>query len=289
MNIALATSQNFPNGYHDTEQLLNECKSKDHNASLQVWDSYSVDWSSFDIVFLHTPWDYTQKYQQFLQWCEVVSKQSHLINPYSVVRWNTSKTYLFDLQKAGITIPATKLYPKESLNFDYTSDFLTAVKCGVVVKPVIDVGGKNAHRFDSLDEALNADVTEELHKRFDLLVQAYDPRVKTEGEYSVIYIGGKPSHCILKKPAAGEFRVQDIHGGSVESVELTDTIASFGQSILRSIAGKPAYARIDFIGAENPSLIELELIEPELFLRFSTHAYRLLVDALVNHLRTNTK
>lgn len=62
MNIALVTSRNFLNGYHDTEQLLNECKSKGHTASLQVWDSSLVDWSSFDIVFLHTPWDYTNNF-----------------------------------------------------------------------------------------------------------------------------------------------------------------------------------------------------------------------------------
>ncbi len=99
------------------------------------------------------------------------------------------------------------------------------------------------------------------------LVQAFVPEVETLGEISLIYLGGGFSHAMLKRPAAGDFRVQTDFGGTLEPVVPRPGLQAFGDRVLASVTLPWLYARVDLIdSAAGPVLMELELIEPDLFL-----------------------
>jgi len=96
-------------------------------------------------------------------------------------------------------------------------------------------------------------------------VQPYVPAIE-DGEVSLVCLGGELSHAVLKRAAAGDFRVQSDYGGSVEPHRPTAAERALVRSVLDAV-GETAYARIDVVTtAQGPLLMEVEVIDPELFL-----------------------
>ncbi len=229
----------------------------------------STDWNAFDLVYICTPWDYPDDVDDFLRVLEDVERsRAKLVNSLELVRWNLEKTYLRELESRGAAIVPSLWYPRfDQFNLD---DAFVRHGCdSLVAKPVV---GANAADTFVLERAVDAPPMDTLASTFAdraFFVQPFIESVQSEGEYSVFFIGGRYSHAILKVPESGDFRTQEEHGAEILSIEPPDGLEGTASEIVAMVEPQPVYVRADFVrGAEGGFLLmELELIEPSLYLR----------------------
>lgn len=152
-----------------------------------------------------------------------------------------------------------------------------------VVKPVVDLGARNLRRVRAGE---GPDALESILRRGGAIVQPFLPSVEEEGELSLIYIGGELTHAVRKRPAAEDFRVQSIWGGTVDLAEPDSSHLELAERALAQLDEAPLYARVDIVEDPNgePCLIELELIEPNLYLQTNPTAAEALADAALRTL-----
>jgi glutathione synthase/RimK-type ligase-like ATP-grasp enzyme len=278
VKIALATAADYKTGWVDTPDLLKTFKGLGVDASLQIWDDPAIDWSSFDVVLPHTTWDYQNKYEQFIDWCDTVSKMGKLINNVDIIKGNSTKHYLLRLQANGVATPQSLLFTaKQPVT---RSKLQTHFRGRVVVKPTIDCNGEKAKLFDSVQEAYPYIL--KLSEQYDVLIQDFVDEVIQKGEISAVMIDGTLSHVVRKRVAAGEFRVQDEHGGTVAAEKVAPGLEDYCQEVISKLQQRPLYARIDYVevGATRV-LMEVEMIEPELFLRFQPGSFELFAKTVI--------
>ena len=280
--IAIATCAAYPELKGDDEQLCETLQVRGCEAASVVWDEDGVDWSDFDLCLVSSTWDYHDKHEDFLAWTRRVEATTALHNPADLIAWNIDKRYLRELAKAGVpTVPT--LWVDRGAEIDLEGELATRGWEEAVVKPVVDLGAKNLHRVQA-DEAQDALAT--VLERQEAMVQPFLPSLENEGELSLIYIEGDLSHTVRKHPAKGDFRVQSIWGGTVESAEPEPQQVGAAERALSQLNEPPLYARIDLVTdpSGNPALIELELIEPNLYLSTTAGAADLLANAVMARL-----
>lgn len=280
MKVALAVSSKTIDGVPDTAILTAALEEAGHVVRLLDWCNDPV-WDWPDLTLLHAPWDYTRKAPAFLSWLDRVSAHAVLLNGAGIVNANIHKSYLLDLQRAGIEIPQSSLLRKGS-----ALDLRQLQSCfgsnAVVVKPAIGAGGRRLERLSSVEAMMTSRVVGSAASlREDLLVQRYEETIETLGEFSLVLLDGDLSHLINKKPRRGEYRVQAAHGGADGPIDIDGNACMLAES-LSPFVTEALYARIDYvIGADgSPLLMELELTEPDLFLRYSAQAATRLVAGL---------
>lgn len=243
-------------------------------ARVEPWDADGdlVDWSAADLVAVRTTWDYSGRRDEFLAWAARVAEVSVLQNPLAVLEWNSHKRYLRELADAGVPVVPTRLVPAGS-------DPRPLGPGRVVVKPAVSAGGRGTHRGPGpeLDEVLAG-----LVATGDALVQPAVEGIDTDGEVSLIRLGDRWSHAVRKFPAAGGFLVHERHGGRLADHEPTPREVEVAEAALACAPAPVRAARVDLVRLDGePVVMELELIEPELFLRRSPDAAGLLADALL--------
>jgi glutathione synthase/RimK-type ligase-like ATP-grasp enzyme len=194
--------------------------------------------------------------------------------------WNSDKRYLLELAQRGIATIPTIIIPHGR------GDDIAAVAGAegwpaFVVKPAVSASGHETHRFTTpLDQATRATI-ERVADRGDVLVQPFAPEIPRDGELSFTFIDGAPSHATIKRAAAGEFRVQTEHGGSAERFDAPRELAEQAARVLGVLSEPPLYARVDGIARGGAFLLmELELIEPNLFLGYGDGAAERLAAAI---------
>lgn len=218
-------------------------------------------WASFDLAVIRTTWDYTERLPEFLAWVDATASATRVVNAPEVVRWNAHKSYLLDLQARGVPVVPTRLLRRgeEARLDDVAGDWKD-----VVVKGAVDAGARRAwHGAASDGEArLRAALAEG-----DVLVQPFLPEVATEGEASLVFVDGRFSHAVRKRPAAGDWRVQAQWGGVAAPATPSDEEMRVARAALEAVATPTLHARVDLVAGR---LMELELIEPYLFLDAAT-------------------
>jgi glutathione synthase/RimK-type ligase-like ATP-grasp enzyme len=251
-----------------------------------VWDDPGVDWSAFDAVVIRSTWDYPHNAEQFERWLRsLAASGASLWNPAGPVLWNTNKRYLLDLAGRGVNA-----VPTEYLTAGDRPDLRTVLERRgwdeAVVKPAVAVGSHGAWRTSrATAEADQARFAGQLGAR-DVLVQPFLPEVTSRGEWSLVFLGGEYSHAVLKRPAEGDFRVQEHLGGSSAPAEADHALIDQGLSALDAVGQPLLYARVD--GVERGGhlvLTELEIIEPSLFLSLAPGAGQRFAEAIVRLLR----
>ena len=251
------------------EQLL---KSALENQGLTVdiayWNNPSYDWSKTRSLVFRTIWDYFERFDEFLLWLEEVRHQTQLINSYDLVKWNIDKHYLKELSEKGIKIVPTYFAKKNSKRNLAEIIELQQWK-DVVIKPAISASAYKT--FKILEETVNSNekLFKDLLNQRDMLVQPFINTIEKFGEASLMVIDGKFTHAILKKAKPGDFRVQDDFGGTVHDYVPTKKEIEFAEMVIEKCKAKPLYGRVDIIwdNEKNVYLSELEIIEPELWLR----------------------
>ncbi|WP_029289529.1 RimK family alpha-L-glutamate ligase [Cellulomonas sp. HZM] len=300
--LALATCAELPDLDADDQPLVAALRERGVGADVVVWDDPTIDWGTYQHVLIRSTWDYTQRPTQFTDWTHRVERSSTLLNPASVVGWNIDKTYLRDLETAGLPIvPTIWLDPER--NFDSRAIHTRFPAFGdFVVKPTVSAGSRDTGRYQ-------ADVTTSrslaiMHAKNLLgvgrrvMIQRYLKQVDTAGETALVFVDGAFSHSVRKGPLLeGPYRPDDETGlylrEDMSPRDATDEELEVAQRIVDALPGllpgvdKPLlYARVDLIPDDegHPVLLELELTEPSLFFAHADGALERFVDALVARL-----
>ena len=239
------------------------------------WRQPQVEWHAYDAVVIRSTWDYINDPDAFLAvLAEIERSGTQLFNGLDLVRWNIRKTYLQDLAERGVAVVPTIW--RERLNPGELPDLVSEVGTAeVVIKPVVGLNAHGAFRLDAQTACSRAGELSAYYTNRALLAQPFLSAITTEGEYSLFYFNGTNSHTILKTPKEADFRVQEEHGGVIRAVETEDALREAGDAALRAIGSLPLYARVDFVRANDDRgywLMELELIEPSLYLRMDPGA-----------------
>lgn len=269
MRIALATGSDMPKADPESHLLVGALAQLGIEAELLPWDS-PIDWSAYRLVVVRSPWDYFRRLDAFLDWCREVDSCTRLVNSPRVIEWNSHKRYLTELADAGLPVVPTLHLPRGCV--DARSRLADRPWQQVVIKPAVSISAIGALRTQA--DSPEADVhLARLLSDGDVLVQPYVESIATAGEASLIFFGGIFSHAVRKTPKAGDYRVQDLYGGTVGAHRATNAEVDLGMRALAAAPAATAYARVDLVHeAGRPLIMELELIEPELFLAASTDA-----------------
>jgi glutathione synthase/RimK-type ligase-like ATP-grasp enzyme len=278
VKFILVTGATMPKADPESHLLVAALAARGVEARVVPWDS-DEDWAAVDLVMVRTPWDYFHRLDEFLAWADRVARATRLVNPAEVLRWNTHKRYLLELGDRGVPVVPTTFVARGTVPTDPA--WLTSIAGELVVKPAVDIGAFGAMRAAADDPALFRHLRE-LAQKGDVLVQPFIPSVLTSGEISLAFAGGTFSHAVRKLPKAGDYRVQSHHGGRVLPHEPSQEELRLAQAALAAAPAACAYARIDLIAtAEGPRLMEMELVEPELFLPLYPESAGRFADALV--------
>ncbi len=229
------------------------------------WDDPGVDWAGYDLAVVRSTWDYAWRLDEFLGWAASVPR---LRNPVELLRWNTDKTYLRDLARAGLPVVPTVWDPTDAGQLPDGPEW--------VVKPSVSAGSRDTARWADPAAAL-AHVAELTAAGRTAMLQPYLAEVDTAGETAMLFLGGRFSHAVRKGPLLrrGEGVRQDRDSREdLRAVEPTAAQREVAQAVLDAVpalvpgAAPALYARIDLIPdpAGRPVLLELELAEPSLFL-----------------------
>ncbi|WP_284461561.1 hypothetical protein [Chryseobacterium sp.] len=252
----------------DTE-LISFLKDKGLDVVPSIWNDKNADWSSFDVAIIKSPWDYHNHLNEFLSWLDQLEKLGvKVLNPVEIIKWNSDKHYLGDLVKKELpVIPAE--YLKKGSSFDKRFfDYFNADK--LVVKPCVSAGAQNTITVDRNNFNERSKEIDKLLEEQDYMVQPFVEEIKN-GEWSFLFFNGKYSHCSLKTPKEGDFRVQHYHGGSISYPTPDPLHIEQAGTYLKSLPQPTLYARVDGVLIDNSfKLMELELIEPYLFLNGDT-------------------
>ncbi|HKH65442.1 MAG TPA: hypothetical protein VKA35_08265 [Solirubrobacterales bacterium] len=282
--IAIATCAGYEDLKVDDRLLREALEARGAEARSVVWDEEGTQWESFDLCLVRSTWDYHEKHEQFLAWTREVAGATTLHNPPDLIAWNSEKTYLRELSEAGVpTVPTVWVDRGSSTDVEA---LLGREGWGeAVIKPVVDLGAKNLRRVRAGEAGAQEALTTVL-TRHDAMVQPFLPSLEEQGETSLIYIDGNFTHAVRKRPAEGDFRVQSIWGGTVEATTPNGTQREVAEQALTQLGDLPPYARVDLVTDlnGNPALIELELIEPNLYLNTHPTASPRLADAVLQKL-----
>ena len=264
MRVALATSEKWPQLSPDDQPVGDELSRVGIFADYAVWSDPNVDWRAFDLVVIRSCWDYHLRLGEFLAWLDRLAERGVPVeNERAVVRWNAHKSYLLDLERKGVRIPATLLLRQGSKAPHPETSRL-------VVKPAVSASAYETHLVNDADAPA---VLERLLAQGDVVVQEYVHEVASDGEWSLIYFDRVFSHAVRKAPKVGDFRVQEEHGGSSERGEPPASVLLVAERALAAVDEDLLYARVDVVERmSGPLLMELELIEPSLFLRMDPAA-----------------
>jgi glutathione synthase/RimK-type ligase-like ATP-grasp enzyme len=234
-----------------------------------VWTEPLPD--GLDALVLRSTWDYHLRLADFRAWVSAVEARGlRLWNPPDTVRWNVDKAYLLEVERRGIPILPTR----HAVRGSGVALPVLLREAGweqVVVKPSISggafetwragPGAEDAARFARQLEAM------------DCLVQPFAPELVETGEWSLLFFRGRYSHAVLKRPTGGDFRVQEEFGGMVQPVEAPPDIVAAATRALEAAGHETLYARVDGVVRNGRlELMELELVEPSLFLETSPGA-----------------
>lgn len=248
------------------------------------WDRPGVRWRDYAIVVIRSTWDYYYRPEQFLAvLADIDASGTRLENRLPLVRWNLRKTYLRELAARGVAIAPT-LWRERLRSGELASLFAELGAREAVIKPVVGAGASGAWRLDRASLPRLAAEIEDYYGDRPLLLQAFADAVLTEGEYSLFWFNGRYSHAIGKLPQAGDFRVQEEHGGDIRAVEPESSLRAAAQTTLEALGEMPLYLRADFVRSNDGRdwwLMELELVEPSLYLRMHPDAPRAFAAAVV--------
>lgn len=297
--IALATCNHHPNLADDDVPVLEALRERGIDAVAAVWDDPEMDWSTFDLVVLRSTWDYSTRREEFLNWVNSVPR---ILNPPSLVDWNTDKAYLRDLADAGVpTIPTIWLDPARNLSARAVHTRMPATG-DFVIKPTVSLGSRNTGRYEAgeahsrglaIKHAVNL-LKEDRH----VMVQRYLTQVDEVGETTLIFIDGEFSHCVGKgamlqgpfRPTAGLYKVEEMSDREATEAEreIADQAIAHVSKTLQENSDEQTllYGRVDLVPDNdgNPVVIEVEVADPALFLSFKKGAATKLAEAIIARL-----
>ena len=257
--VALATCRELPEPDHDEAGLLAALRALGVDAATLPWDDPAADPSGFDLCVVRSTWNYIHALPEFLAWLRRTAALVRLANPAELMAWNCDKAYLLELALKGVPIIPTRPFQRGSW------PSLDGVPWeDLVVKPRVGASSYGARRFPpGRRQDAEAYLRETCPSR-DMLVQPYVRSVDGHGERALVWVDGELTHCVRREPR--------LAGGGPEVSEALEPDAcerEFAHRVLAPLRRGLLYARVDVARADDGALMlmELELVEPSLFLR----------------------
>ena len=227
--------------------------------------------------------DYQKSPTEFLEILEKIDRsKARLENSLPTIKWNLSKIYLRELESRGVKIVPT-IWPEKTPTENDLAAWLDFFKTDeIIIKPIVSATAEDTYRLTEFQNDLA-----EIFDNRPFMIQPFMPKIVSEGEFSLFYFGGNYSHTILKTPKPKDFRVQEEHGGIITAVRPSAKLLEKTKKVLDLVEPTPLYVRIDFVRDERDDfcLMELELIEPALYLRMDENAPSLFAQTIDEWLR----
>lgn len=281
MRLAFVTFRALPQLADDDRLAVTELRQHGVAVESAVWDSPLVDWGRYDALVIRSTWDYHERADAFEGWLAHIEHLGvPLWNPAPLMRWNMDKRYLLDLATRGVpTVPTICVDRGTAVTL---SELLLETGWGgLVYKPVVSASAVRAeHVKPGAVKAHEASFAALVAQR-DMLVQPLLSSSVEDGEWSLVFFNGQYSHAVRKRPQAGHFLVADDFGGNVAGDSPRGAAIAHCEAIVAQLPGPWLYARVDACEVDGALLLlELELIEPELFLRHHPSAPRRFATAI---------
>jgi glutathione synthase/RimK-type ligase-like ATP-grasp enzyme len=276
--VALLSTERFFEWDEDLPGLVDELRRLDVDVTVADWHDAGCDWSAFELVVIRSTWDYTDDPNGYLQTLERIAEATRLANPLPAVVANVDKAYLVRLLQLGApVVPTTVLAPGDPV--------VLPAGVAVVVKPTVSAGARDTERYDPDDEAAAQAHVERLHAAGrSVLVQPYVDAVDDRGETGLVYVGDRFSHAFRKGAlltsdapfVENTYREETIEPRTptAEELDVAEGVLDLVGDLVPGCSRTDlVYARVDLVpGPGGPLLMELELIEPSLFLPTSAGA-----------------
>ncbi|MEL3944951.1 MULTISPECIES: ATP-grasp domain-containing protein [Streptomyces] len=281
--IALVTRRPQPERDRDLPVLARALDEAGAEVRIVGWDDPGVDWAGFDLALIRSTWDYSWRAEEYVAWAERCAKLTRLANPADVVRWNTDKRYLGELAAAGVpTVPTAYRAPGDDGELPRTDGEF-------VVKPTSGAGARYAARYGADErDAAHVHVARLHEEGFTAMVQPYMRHIDVTGERALVFVGGQFLHAIRKGAVLAPGTAFDADKVSHPGVRpWTPTSAELDVAVraLAAIPGDPdlLYARVDLVDGPDgqPHVMELELVEPNLFLGIHADSLPLVAEGIL--------
>lgn len=266
----------------EDEILLKILLDKGLEIERTVWNDPGVNWGLYDLVLLKSPWDYHEHFSDFNAWLNKPEALGvNLLNPYRVIRWNSDKHYLKEIEDSGLPVIASLFVEKETI--PELQEFFRKFKTQkLIVKPCVSASAKNTLTVTPENAAARQNELHGLLREGSFLVQPFMEEI-LNGELSFIFLAGRYSHCVLKLPKSDDFRIQHYYGGTIQNYEPKTQHIADALGFVDLYAGGCLYARVDGLLVKGTFLLmELELIEPFLYMEQHPEAYQHYYEALLN-------
>ncbi|HET9710041.1 MAG TPA: hypothetical protein VFP39_17190, partial [Gemmatimonadales bacterium] len=281
-DVALVTYAELPDLNPDDHPLRAALVARGARVHAVRWDDGAVAWGDYDVVVLRSCWDYHRRTAEFRDWLAARERGgTPLWNPAAVVRWNLDKSYLRELAAVGVAVPDT-LWIEPGSAPDLERVVASRPWTRAVVKPRISLSAHDTWITDRVGAARDQERFARLVAERGALVQEFVPEIIARGELSLVYVGGHFSHAMCKRAGPDDFRVQHQYGGRAEPVAASVAARRGAEQALAAVPGEWLYARVDGVERDGRLLVmELEVIEPELFLAWSLEAAARLAEAIL--------
>lgn len=279
--IGFLTSEEKPRLADDDRLVLKPLASFGLEVRPVIWTQPFEPTDYCGLIF-RSVWDYHRRLPEFLKFCRSLASQATpVVNSPKIVAWNSNKKYLFDLSRKGVLIPTSHCIRSEDEALKILSDF--SQTSDWVIKPTVSLNGFETYRISGEDEKqARALVARLLKGSGEILLQEFMPEIVLQGEISLVYLLQKFSHAVRKVPARGEFRVQEDYGGRNSFYEPPAFVLAAAENILSQVEEPLLYARVDGVIRNDAFyLMELELIEPSLYLTIDPTSPTRFAQALV--------
>jgi len=271
----------------EDEYVVSALKDKGLKVERKSWSDPSVNWADTTCILFRSTWDYFDRFPEFSEWLDRVSDETILLNSKEIIYWNLDKHYLSDLENKGVNCVET--YYLEKGRSVRLEDFLADLDIkNAIIKPCVSGAARHTYKLNSVTCADYNETINDLLQEEAFMVQPFQENIIKTGELSLIVMGGKYTHAVRKVAKQGDFRVQDDHGGVVLGYTPTEEEIQFAEKAVAACNERPLYARVDMIrdNANKLAIMELELIEPELFFRFYKPAADRLADVIAQRVQS---
>ncbi len=265
--VAFLSTDNLENFFTYDKLLFEPMKKIGWIAEEISWRNENVNWNDYYAVIVRSTWDYQNDSEKFINVLEKINGVSHLENDLDLMKWNMNKNYLFDLEQKGAKIVNT-IWEK-NFNTNLANEYFEKLNTDeIIIKPNISANADNTFRLTRDKLNINLGQLEKIFSTREFMIQPFLKNIIDEGEYSLFFFNGKFSHSVLKKPKDNDFRVQEEHGGNIQPFKVSSELILIAENIIKKLSTIPLYGRVDLVRTkENEfALIELELIEPSLYL-----------------------
>ena len=287
IRVGILTCADFPDLTLSDQKLIPLLKESGIFAEAVIWDNPSFHSTRYDVLLFRNIWDYFTKQEKYFNWLkELTSRNVITINALETILWNSHKFYLKELQAYGIPVILSIFISKDD---DTDFRMLMPEDCEkAVIKPAISAGAYLTESFSVSNVDTISTVYKDIRKNNDLIIQKFIPEITSQGEISLVFFDKRYSHAVIKTPKDGDFRIQSQFGGTYKSYFPDDQLVNSCNKILQYTNQDLLYARIDRVMIDDVfHLMELELIEPDLYLDYVQDGHKRFTDVIVQYLKSS--